>query len=391
MTPVYSACKITSYGLYSSYGKFEQKFETQQVVDPKSAKKIQGLLENDEGPSTSTVPSNERSQEVSTIVSKILASTSKATSSKTPAQKFVVMPVLHAPMPHGSQRPSFRYMLVNTRQAQPTYSAFPASRYPAPYFGARVPNATVPVILRQRSLIGTANLTPKQSCQTVVRTAADTVRQWLDRNRDILSKTLVNVAEKLNVATIVTILLLKNQDAYNEHVCMKWVGIALMLLTKYRIKEAVGPNNRWAIPTVLAHMWNNLKSFFTVYEGCLQLVKESRKHSPIALTNAARDLQIEDQAFEDMLGHIFLAYTKSNGEELPEPTNLRELDDFIAGLNETVSPPPRTKSNRGAHIKSVLTTGQKTSADITTRYKRHKVVCTDADEAPSKAPKRSPQ
>lgn len=340
-------------------------------VSLKATKRIEGLLNN---PSCSSTNDNTKSHKVSAIVSNIVSRTPKAILTNS-AQKYLVMPVLHSPS--NRSYPSYiRYMLVNAASVRKS----DASNFPNPQLSNQrtlTPRLIEPIRQRPNARHITQRTTftiRSPMCTAMITATVDTVNKWMGCNRDILSKTLVGVAEKLNVATMVTILLIKHREAHNEHVAMKWIGIALMLLTKHRIKQMVGDSGS-PVPSILYHMWNNLKSFFTVYEGCLQLVQQHRKTLSEDSVNSANYLNMEDNAFDSMIGHIFTAYTKNTGEELPQTSDLTQLDQFIEGLNDASYPQVKSKNQvcRDAHITTTMSDGPRTSADITNQYKRHVV------------------
>lgn len=128
----------------------------------------------------------------------------------------------------------------------------------------------------------------------------------------------------------------------------------LLLLTKRRILQSASKTGTSIIPGNLYSMWNNLPSFFTVFEGCLLLAKKSGVNGVSKV-----ELNQEDNVFEIVVDQIFSACTSAHNEYLPIPQDLETFCQFLETLH-TRKPSYRVGCRNS--ITSISTTGPSTSA-----------------------------
>lgn len=300
---------------------------------PIESKLIKGILkspmENSKGPSTSGAVAN--------IVNSIVSKT-RPVPMCTTSQKYVVMPVIR-PGDSGSKS----YILVNTT---PRHVVGCQNSTPL------VIKRTVPTSTPMTAMHSSFTKHLKSNCCTAVISAAvDTVSKWLGCNRDIMGKTLIGVADKFWISKDVQALLSSYKHQPTEHIALKWIAITLMLLTKKRMRHVVTDGR--PIPHYLFFMWNNLRSFFTVYEGCLLLVRQQRILTKSEI--GPNELQFEDGVFNHVVRNIFLAYNSFMDEDLPLPDNLSELLKLLESLDDDCNT-GASRPGRSNHLVSNITT-----------------------------------
>lgn len=294
---------------------------------------IQGLLNEP------TSVSN-KSTKVVSMVNDILScseNVSRSAATAVPNQKYVVMPVLQPAKSGANRMPSqVKYVLVNA-------ASIPR---PLPMITSKSICGPIPLLVRPRAAVALSPRVPGAGfcypvfcrppvcCTAVISSEVNTVRKWFSCNRDMISKTLISIATKLNVSVTVALLLSASRNKESEHVVVKWIGIALMLLTKHQVKEATGYTGG-PIPSSLYHMWNHLRSFFSMYEGCLKIVR--RERSLLSRTDRfLQELRTEDKAFEEIIGKVTMEYNRvTPGKNIPTPNELDKLCDFIGSLTDS--------------------------------------------------------
>lgn len=319
--------------------------------------KIKGLLDQ-------PVPSTAKAHNVTSVVNRLLSRSEKPSQ-----QKYVVMPVIQSctSIANGAtSQPCVKYVLVNANflpQCFPKYNKTRPSERVTNCAKATLTKTKAmpqqrPLFIEPRQISGQTQHFHTQirhnsgCCKAVISSNLDTVAKWLDCNRDMVRQTLLKVSEKLYVVDSVSALFSKFRGRTAEHIALKWIGIALMLLTKHQIMQAIGMSGK-PIPSSLYYMWSNVRNFFAIYEGCLRLVKAQR--SSVTSYDTLEALSMEDNTFKEVLGRIFTEYNRYSATH-PVPTgNLIELAKFIEVLEDEQGTHNLDKRSRtGYGITSVL-------------------------------------
>lgn len=327
----------------------KSKTSSESVSPPKQKQKVSSLREllnqQNEG----------RPNHVSQVVNKFILSPSSHHSF---APKFVMMPVQQPANKLEAPKSQLKHMVINTKLVSPSIHAT-GSKFTTPYSMLTKPHPSS----SNSSAHRTRNMqpycftnfcpTPAACCTAVICPVMDTVEKWLNCNRNLLYKILSSVATSLNLLKATLEMLNKHKERSTEHRVLKWVGISLLLLTRYKIKNVLSTGS--PMPGYLYGMWGQLNNFFTIYEGCLRIVRTKRRQaaSPVDFSN----LRQEDQTFEEVINYMFRQYNKVDTKAgLPTTNNMHLLSNFIAGLDVELQNEQSTGEQSNRRITSVLQT-----------------------------------